>query len=542
MHTKINPTKITLLLLFILVGTPLLAGLTRKEKAELREKSAASRKEFVLKIARNIHFESTDGNETYRIGVFGKDEAAKELYSRLKQDRKQITIRGKSVEVFLFKRMSAVKDVDLVYVNGQTRMSSRELDDRIDQDYLMVTEDFPYGQSVINFTLGSDQQVIYTIEDEILAKQGAIIAPSLLSSGKRVRSQRKWEEELQEAVAIIEEQEQMIEGQSETIDRKEQEIQSKADTIQDQSQTIRQTQDELTEREQFIRYQQTIIIVTIEAVLLVSILVVFLFRLNKQRKKALEENERKTADILASITYAERIQKGALPSEELFRKNFSEAFIWYRPKDIVSGDFYWLEIKDDVIYFAVADCTGHGVPGAMLSVLCSNTLSKVVQELSIQQPAKILDKTTQLLEDFFSKGEQEVYDGMDVALCAFDPKTKRLEYAGANRPLFYTREGELQEIKPTRQPIGRYDNRKPYANHDVQLQSGDMIYLFSDGIVDQFGGEKGKKFSTRRLKELLKSIHPKSSEEQRSVLSTQFAEWSSGQEVIDDNCILGARV
>lgn len=253
--------------------------------------------------------------------------------------------------------------------------------------------------------------------------------------------------------------------------------------------------------------------------------------------------EKKNKDIISSLHYAERIQKAIMPPVQDFVSSFTDAFILYKPKDIVAGDFYWMEKAGNKVLFSAADCTGHGVPGAMVSVMCSNALTKCVKELGITQPGLILDKCVELLEDNFSKSEAEVRDGMDLALCSFNKEKMLFEYAGANNPLYIIRKNELIETKANRQPIGKYVQRRPYVNHEFEMQNGDTIYIASDGYADQFGGEKGKKFKYSKFRELLIEIHQQPMDVQRQVLDKTIADWMGDKHnQIDDICVIGIHI
>lgn len=268
--------------------------------------------------------------------------------------------------------------------------------------------------------------------------------------------------------------------------------------------------------------------------------------ITRQREYADEQRtlvEEKNKEILDSIQYAKRIQTAMLPPQKIVKSYLEESFILYKPKDIVSGDFYWLEVVGEKVFFAAADCTGHGVPGALVSVMCSNALTKAVKELSIHEPAKILDKVSSILEERFEKSEEEVMDGMDIALCCLTHS--ELQYSGANNPLWLIRKEEEQakiiEIKADKQPIGKHEGRKPYTNHKISLRENDSIYIFSDGFVDQFGGVKGKKFKSSAFKELLLSIQEKNMQEQKQVIDQVFENWKGKLEQVDDVCVIGVR-
>ena len=249
----------------------------------------------------------------------------------------------------------------------------------------------------------------------------------------------------------------------------------------------------------------------------------------------------KNKEIIDSINYAKRIQKAILPPDELIEQWLPESFILYKPKDIVAGDFYWMEKKGNKLLFAAADCTGHGVPGAMVSVVCNNGLNRSVREYDLSTPSDILDRTRDIVVHEFGDHGSDVKDGMDIALCSLDGN--RLEYAGANNPLWIIRNGSdaVEEIKADKQPVGVFQNSKPYASHTIELQKGDTIYVFSDGYVDQFGGEKGKKFKAANLKRLLLSIQSESMERQKTIIDEAFENWKGELEQVDDVCIIGVR-
>lgn len=275
-----------------------------------------------------------------------------------------------------------------------------------------------------------------------------------------------------------------------------------------------------------------------------------------------KELERKNKDIIDSITYAKRIQDAILPSNEAFTKALNQTFILFKPKDIVSGDFYWLATKNDKTLFAAVDCTGHGVPGAFMSIVGHNLLDKIVGEYEITEPAKILDELNKGVAATLKNdaGVDGIRDGMDIALCSFDKKKKILEYSGAYNPLYIVSQSDLSsdsikvvientdglklhEVKANRFPIGNYSKEsKEFTNHKIQLKEGDTVYLFSDGYADQFGGENGKKFRYKRFKELLLEINHLSMDQQKKQLEKDFTEWMGNHEQIDDVIIIGSKL
>ena len=309
------------------------------------------------------------------------------------------------------------------------------------------------------------------------------------------------------------------------------------------------------------------LLLMIGLILSVIIAVIILFSLSQNRKKntvlikkneeikikneeintAYHEIEKKNIEITDSIQYAKRIQSAILPSKKVFKEYLKESFILYKPKDIVAGDFYWLEHIEDKLLIAVCDCTGHGVPGAMVSVVCNNGLNRAVREHDLSVPGNILDKTREIVLAEFEKSEEDVKDGMDVALVSLkldDKSVVKLEYAGAHNPLWIIRNGsqEVEEIKADKQPIGQYYDPKPYQTHSTELEKGDSLYIFSDGYSDQFGGEKGKKFKSTNFKKLLLSIQNESMDNQKELIIQNFEDWRGDIEQLDDICIIGVRV
>ena len=261
---------------------------------------------------------------------------------------------------------------------------------------------------------------------------------------------------------------------------------------------------------------------------------------NKSLNTAFLEIEEKNKEITASISYAKRIQSAILPDDKMIKDHFKDSFILYKPKDIVAGDFYWFDVIDGTTLIAAADCTGHGVPGALVSVVCNNALNRAVREFGLLKPSDILDKVTDLVIEQFEKSDEDVKDGMDIALCSI--KGNNLEYSGANNPLWIIRNKDIIETKAVKQPVGKFDKRAPFINHEITLNDSDSVYLFSDGYIDQFGGPKGKKLKAKPFRELLLSMNELSMESQKDLLDDKFESWRGDLEQIDDVCVIGVRV
>jgi len=252
----------------------------------------------------------------------------------------------------------------------------------------------------------------------------------------------------------------------------------------------------------------------------------------------------KNREILDSINYAKRIQSAILPPERLVKSYLDNSFVLYMPKDIVAGDFYWMEHIGDTILFAAADCTGHGVPGAMVSVMCHNALNRSVKEFNLKSPELILNKTRELVLEEFAESEDDMNDGMDISLCSLNRKTKELLWSGANNPLWIIGENSetIHEIKPDKQPVGRHSKPTDFTLHNVKLKQGDTIYIFTDGLQDQFGGPRGKKFKPTRVRNLFLSINQFALNEQREKIRAELSDWKGNHEQVDDICIIAVKV
>ncbi|GAB4207492.1 MAG: hypothetical protein Fur0023_18340 [Bacteroidia bacterium] len=257
------------------------------------------------------------------------------------------------------------------------------------------------------------------------------------------------------------------------------------------------------------------------------------------QKKLVEE---KNKEITDSIVYAKRIQDAILPSESKWQTLLPDSFIFYLPKDIVAGDFYWLEETDDYIFVAAADSTGHGVPGAMVSVVCSNALSKSVLEERIYETDKILNRTKEIVTEKLSASEKHIQDGMDVALVRISKKNRRqIQFSGANRPMILITSSGMEEIQGDKQPVGLYDSQESFTAKKLELNECEEIFLFTDGIADQFGGEKGKKMGSKRFKDFLQQIASLSCVEQKEKLRAYYFEWKQKEEQTDDVTVMGIK-
>ena len=255
--------------------------------------------------------------------------------------------------------------------------------------------------------------------------------------------------------------------------------------------------------------------------------------------------EEKNKDITDSIKYAKKIQQAVAPNAEEFNKNFTESFILYKPKDIVSGDFYWFEhFKNNITVFAAADCTGHGVPGAFMSLICSDIMYRVLNDPNVNDTATALNLIDEKLIQLIKKSsESSANDGMDIALCAYYKNDNKMHFSGAQRPLLLIRNGELIDYKPTKLSIGGHAaEAKTFELNTIDVQQGDLIYLLTDGYADQFGGNKGKKFKFKNLKQLILDNYTKPLQQQKLILDNTFESWKGSLEQVDDVCVIGIKI
>ncbi|MBN1599591.1 MAG: SpoIIE family protein phosphatase [Bacteroidales bacterium] len=271
-------------------------------------------------------------------------------------------------------------------------------------------------------------------------------------------------------------------------------------------------------------------------------------QISKKIEQQKEELSVKNKNITDSINYAKRIQMALMPSQKLFKKLFPDSFILHLPKDIVSGDFYWVNEVDERKYFAAVDCTGHGVPGAFMSIIGFELFRRITETEKKKQPAEILNSLNREFELIFRDVENiTLRDGMDVAFCAIDKKMKVLEFAGAFNPLYLVRDNKITEIKGDRFSVGlntdsENDQELMFQDHVIPLDDGDIIYIFTDGFADQFGGPDEKKYKYRRFRHLLLALHELPMERQVEFLRRSILDWKGDMDQVDDILVIGVRV
>ncbi len=307
------------------------------------------------------------------------------------------------------------------------------------------------------------------------------------------------------------------------------------------------------------RKQRVVLVLVSFVLILVFVFAVFAYRSNLQKQKtnieladknqkieqAYQVIEVRNKEVLDSIHYAKRIQHALITSDGYLSEHLQDYFIFHKPKDIVSGDFYWASQKENWFYFISADCTGHGVPGAFMSLLNISFLNEAIHATTLTKPNEILGFVRKLIiESLKTDGSEEGgKDGMDCVLCAYNFKENKLLASCSNNPLLIIRNKELLEIKPDKFPVGKHDrDAEPFTLKEISLQKGDIVYTFTDGYADQFGGPKGKKFKYKQLKVTLLDIHHKTMAEQNAILKDTFDSWKKDLEQIDDVLITGIRV
>ncbi len=580
-------------LLYLLIANSFIS-FSQEGEVGNSEKLIAS---YVFNFLSQIEFPESQKDEDIHLLVITKDKEHKEIYRAIKKmyDGKK-TKSGTNKKLIHVDKASDVSKAK----NYNVLLVPFSLDNKFKDIYALTkTENAfimglngDYLYSMLNFVVNSGK-ISFELNNDRIQERGYAVSDRLrkLSATSKIEFQRQ-AQEYEKAYALAQKenklQDQELASQSEQIDDLEEsnmknlnkslELQDSLDIAEQmaklQEEKVAQQSELISKQDKIMNQQRFIIIISIFSGILILILFYFVYSSrNKVRNKNLEISEQKAQlesqneEILDSIKYAKRIQSAILPPAKLIDKHLADYFILYKPKDIVAGDFYWMEkvardknrgTSEDPasILIAAADCTGHGVPGAMVSVVCNNALNRSVRLHKLVQPSKILDKTREIVVEEFEKSEEEVKDGMDIALVSLtSPRSSsanreagstysKLLYAGANNPLWIIRNGasEIEEIKGDKQPIGKFENEKPYTSHEIMLKKGDCFYIFSDGYADQFGGKKGKKFKTRNLKKLFLSVKDLPMVEQKKVIDQEFEKWKGGLEQLDDVCIIGVRV
>jgi serine phosphatase RsbU (regulator of sigma subunit) len=489
--------------------------------------------------------------------------------------------------------------LNFIVVGGEPRFEVNE--QRLNEEKLKVSQLF-LAQAV---KTREDWEALYNVTDkalteekEVTRQQKAVIDSQriliaeqekmILEQEERLRALNdeiaRKQTTLEQKVVILNRQEKQIATQKDlivkqqdevnkqnlTINDKEKEIEGQIKQIADQDSTISSQKATIFVQMKAIEKQRLLIYFTIIALVLVSGLVYYIYRGYKIKKEAnikLEEKNRLISaqkdeiqkqkeiaesqrDLIAyqkkhitdSIHYAKRIQTALLPSLELFSDEI-EHFVLYKPRDIVSGDFYWVAKIDGKQVVIAADCTGHGVPGAFMSMLGVSLLNEIILNKKIIQPDQVLNILREYVINSLKQSVQTsgVKDGLDMCICLIDFKNNKMQFAGANNPLWIISGGQLNEIKGDKMPVAIHDNMLPFTNHIVDLKKGDTFYIFSDGYADQFGGPQQKKILNKNFKMLLQNFQDLPMLEQGARIDEFFEGWRKELEQIDDVCVIGIR-
>jgi len=443
-----------------------------------------------------------------------------------------------SKKTFSLKKAKACLDSLILYANEQSDVESKILYYGTISEYYILKHQ--YNLALKNAIKGA----------ELSKQMTGLTSPELLSKlyeiHKKLKNYKKANLYLEEMVENKDSLEKLSAKEDITKyeSEKEFEIQQKLDSLKHLDE-IRIQQAETKAKEEEIKTQKII-----EGVLFVGILLVIGFlgfvykQLNttKKQKVVIEEKQQEISD---SINYAKRIQDAMMTSSVYLKDTLPKSFIFFKPKDVVSGDFYWIyKDQEDNIFFTVADCTGHGVPGAFMSMIGTSLLNEIIIEKEIKDTDKILyEMRAQIIKSLGQEQEGAQKDGMDISLCKLNMKNKTVEFSGAHNSLVHIRGEELKTYRGDHQPVGLLlGDKKPFTKHKVKLKKKDMLYIYSDGYQDQFGGEKGKKYMAAKFKNQLLKISKETEDQQLSLLDKEFSSWIKDYEQVDDVCVMGVRI
>jgi len=588
---------------------------------------------YILDISKYVRFDSAlfSQQSEFAIAIIDHDDTFYWELANLAKTRKYV--QGKKIVVYLYPDIQHLKPGNVVFVNSDEGVNIKDLLEKIHgKNTLLITEGYPFRESMINFILVNGRPT-FEANEEKMNSEGLSVDELFLSLA--VKTREDWEvlfnvtdeklteekeitrqqkiliedqlEQIREQDAMIKEQKGVLDRLFEDIKKKQAEVEAKSielakmfaeiavqkkvigkqaeevrqqkevlavqqaeisakqDTIARKESVIRQNDETIAIQLEAIQKQQLIIYAALLALVLVSGLVYLIYRNYRNKKKAnllLEEKNRVIAlqkeeaelqrdqiayqkkHITDSIEYAQRIQRALLPSLELFTDRL-ENFVLYKPRDIVSGDFYWVNMIEDKHVIITADCTGHGVPGAFMSMLGVTMLNDIVNNKKVLSPEKILVELRNMIVHSLKQQQQEngtnVKDGMDMTVCVIDYKINKLYYAGANNPLYHIRNGELTQHKADKMPVAVHEVMEDFSLNVIDLEKGDTFYTFSDGYADQFGGPQQKKFLSKNFRNVLLEMQELSMYEQGVKLNEIFEEYKKDVEQVDDVLVIGVR-
>ena len=436
-----------------------------------------------------------------------------------------------SKNTFSLSKSKQCLDSLIHYANKQKNNEYKKFYYSTISDYYILKKQ--YDLALINAKKGA----------ELSKEMTGLISPEMLSTLYQIEKKLK---NYKKAIMYLEE---MVENKD-SLDK----LSAKEDLVKYESEKefeIKQKLDSLKHIDE-IRIQQAEIKTqkTIEGVLFIGILLVisflvFVYKQLNNTKKQKDLIEEKQAEITDSINYAKKIQDAMMTSSVYLKETLPKSFILFKPKDVVSGDFYWIyKDQEENIFFTVADCTGHGVPGAFMSMIGTSLLNEIIIEKGLKDTDKILgEMRSQIIKSLHQEEDGGQKDGMDISLCKLNIKKKLVEFSGAHNSLIHISEDELYNYRGDHQPVGLLlGDKKPFTKHEVKLKKNDMLYIYSDGYQDQFGGEKGKKYMGAKFKKQLLRINKESTDKQLKLLEEEFKSWTHNYEQIDDVCVMGVRI
>jgi len=489
--------------------------------------SDTNRAKYICAFIRHVTWHN---NETKLImGVLDKDT---EFVDEMSQLSVSENLAGKTLTVVLLNSLENLPELHLLYVN-KNLYPNVKIDSLMAvaqaNRFLLITEASDFHQSMVNFVVL--ENMYFEINEEALEQAGFGYSEDM--SLASIKNRKDWETLYREALTDLE----MLRSE------------------------IDENLFHLEELRALLRMHQIIIVLSVLIIIILAVFGVYAYRNYKKKQQInrlleaqneeitvqLEQIARQNREITDSLIYAQRIQNAVLPTSTKLR-DYVDMFIFYRPRDIVSGDFYWMSKKEDKLVIVAADCTGHGVPGAFMSMLGVSFLNEIVNKEHEMYANEILNKLREsVIRSLNQAGHDEyIHDGMDVALCVIDYPSMTLQYAGAHNPLILVRNGELTEIKADKMPVAycNFRGNKEFTNRVIPLLHDDCIYMFSDGYADQFGGseEITKKYSSKRLRHTLLEIAQLSTKEQEKKIVQHYDQWKGSQTQTDDVLLIGIKV
>jgi len=560
---------------------------------------------YIFSFGKYITWENESEIEIFRIGVVGDDP---DIVSELKNMSGIVRLKNKPVEVINFTKPANITNTHILYITEEMNTSFNRISEKIrGNNTLIVTDNYINSRSMINFVYNDDKKDFKVNEKNIVdahlitSDQLVNFATSktnwqelYIKSGKELQTEKNKVREQQEEILaqqkILEEQKREMEKQKEEIKQQQEEMNVKKEILNFQNEEIEKKQSKIDNQEAILNEQMSalqkqrmISYLFIALFIVISGLGYFIYRgyrikkrsndelkqkndaILQQNEEILQQKEELTAqremlqeinkkleeshrDIDASIRYAKRIQQSILPNEKLFQDHFPESFILYQPKFSVSGDFYWFSEQNGKLFVAAVDCTGHGVPGAFMSMIGNALLNEIINEKKVYDPAIVLNQLhTGVISALHQKGNTESTqdDGMDITLCCVDKAKKQMEVACAAHTALLLKDDEIKEIQGDIFSIGggifAKNDDQDFTKHVIDINKDTAIYMFSDGFQDQFGGTKNEKFMASRFKDMVFQNRKLKMKGQYNALNTTLQNWKGDNKQIDDILVIGIK-